>query len=135
MKDYEFHKPNIFDRLICATTYLTMGLVGIVWLLLLVLFKKPIKPFVNFHATQSIVFSLIVYILSLLASTLVNLLSPIPLIGRGIFNVYLLLTVPIHHTFSVVGLIVGGLIFYMALFAFLGKYSYVPYISDIIRRR
>lgn len=127
--------PSIWDRFVSITTYFTFGTTGVIWLIAsYLIFKKPMSPFVAYHVYQSIFISILLYVIGMFLSIAFNLTANIPLIGGVVkfLNLYLF-NLPIFYTFSLVHFIIFIIIVYLSLGALLGKLSYFPFISDVIR--
>ena len=71
--------PYMIEKIIAALTYLTMGMVGFIWLIVGLFTKARLKPFLQYHIFQSIFISLTFAVLSTLISWISNLLSFIPM--------------------------------------------------------
>ena len=135
MQNYNSKRPPIFDRLISAGSYLSGGLIGIIWFFISYFRKVSTSAFCQYHISQSIIFWLIIYIISLFFEIIFGLLQTIPFIGKIILNILLFFNTPIYNTFSITSAIISILTLYMVFGALIGSNSYVPYLSDLIRRR
>ena len=71
--------PFMVERIVAALTYLTMGMVGFIWLIIGLFTKARLKPFLQYHIFQSIFISLGFAVLSILIGWISNLLSFIPI--------------------------------------------------------
>ena len=133
---FKYSAPiSIWDKFVSITTYYTFGLTGIIWLIASILiFKQNVTSFCSYHIYQSIFISILLAVLSMGLNFMFQLMIKIPYIGDLIGYVYLwLFNVPIFFTFSMFNLVVFLAITYLAIGALLGKRSYFPFISDIIR--
>lgn len=124
--------PYMIERIIAALTYLTMGMVGFLWLIIGLFTKARLKPFLQYHIFQSIFISLVFAVLSILISWLSNILSFIPLINRIVAQITFLLNMPLIFDYSLLQSVIYIFIIYLAVTAFIGKFSYIPWVSDII---
>ncbi len=132
----------LWDKFVAITSYYTFGLTGLIWIIAsYVVFKKPLTPFCSYHIYQSIFISILLAVISVLLAVFSMLLDiifqltvKIPFIGDfiGLFNLYVF-KLPIFHTFSLFNLIIFSIITYLSLGALLGKLSYFPFISDVIK--
>ena len=120
------------QRIIASLSYLTMGMVGFIWLIIGLFTGAKLKPFLQYHIFQSIFISLLFTVLSVLLGWISNILSIIPIINKLIAQISFLLNMPIFFDYSIIQVFVYSLIFYLAITALMGKKSYVPWISDII---
>lgn len=124
--------PYMIEKIIAALTYITMGMAGFIWLIVGLFTKARLKPFLQYHIFQSIFISLGFTILSIFIGWLSNLLSFIPLINRLVAQVTFLLNMPLIFDYSLLQSIIYAMLIYLAITAFMGKYSYIPWVSDII---
>ena len=124
--------PYMIERIIAALTYLTMGMVGFIWLIAGVFTKARLKPFLQYHKFQSIFIALGFTVLSIFIGWLSNLLSFIPIINRLVAQITFLLNMPLIFDYSLLQAVIYAILIYLAVTAFMGKYSYIPWVSDII---
>ncbi len=124
--------PYMIERIIAALTYLTMGMVGFIWLIIGLFTKARLKPFLQYHIFQSIFISLAFAVLSIFISWLSNILSFIPLINRLVAQITFLLNMPLIFDYSLLQSVIYIFIIYLAVTAFIGRFSYIPWVSDII---
>ena len=124
--------PYMIEKIIAALTYITMGMAGFIWLIVGLFTKARLKPFLQYHIFQSIFISLGFTVLSIFIGWLSNLLSFIPLINRLVAQVTFLLNMPLIFDYSLLQSIIYAILIYLAITAFMGKYSYIPWVSDII---
>lgn len=145
MSNYSYNydkQPIMAERIISALSYLTYGVVGLVWLIIAAVGKKTIKPFLKFNIIQSIFIALVFAVLSMSVNIIMNILSivrVIPFIGGFInsffdFILFYLVQYQILMGFSLLGLLVLGLNIYLIVCSLSGTYSQVPYISNIVRK-
>lgn len=124
--------PYMIERIIAALTYLTMGMVGFIWLIAGLFTKARLKPFLKYHIFQSIFIALGFTVLSIFIGWLSNLLSFIPIINRLVAQITFLLNMPLIFDYSLLQAVIYAILIYLAVTAFMGKYSYIPWVSDII---
>ena len=124
-------KPYPIERILSAGTYLTAGGVGFVWLIIAAVMRKQVTPFLMYHIMQSIFISITFFLLSVLGELVYVILYKIPLIN---IIPYLINTpIPFALGLSLVQLFTTTIILYLATTSALGYYSYLPWISDIIK--
>ena len=119
------------ERIISAATYLTAGGVGFVWLIIAAFLRKRVTPFLMYHIMQSIFISLLLYIVSLLGNLLFVILYKIPIINA----IPYFLNLPIAFLFglSIIQVFTTTIILYLAITSGMGYYSYLPWVSNIIK--
>ena len=124
-------KPYPIERILSAGTYLTAGGVGFVWLIIAAVMRKQVTPFLMYHIMQSIFISITFFLLSVLGELVYVILYKIPLINI----IPYLINTPIQFALglSLVQLFTTTIILYLATTSALGYYSYLPWISDIIK--
>lgn len=122
----------MIERIVAALTYLTMGMVGFIWLIAGLFTKARLKPFLQYHIFQSIFIALGFTVLSIFIGWLSNLLSFIPIINRLVAQITFLLNMPLFFDYSLLQTLIYTVLIYLAVTAFMGKYSYIPWVSDII---
>lgn len=121
------------EKIIAALTYLTSGIVGFVWLILGAILKLGIRPFLLYHIYQSIFLSILFFIVSFGLKIILDVLSFIPIIGQIISTLTFLFTTSIFAGYSIINLGVIIVTLYLTITALMGKYSYLPWVSNIIK--
>lgn len=124
--------PFLIERIVAALSYLTMGMAGFIWLIIGLFTQARLKPFLQYHIFQSIFISLAFVVLSMFIGFLSNILSVIPIINKIVAQITFLLNMPLIFEYSLIQVVIYAFLIYLALTSFAGKYSYIPYISDII---
>ena len=126
-------KPYFMEKLVSALSYLSMGFVGFIYIVIIVLTKKNLKPFLKYHIFQSIFIYIGYYLLSVFVGLICNILLFIPFINKITTMLIYYLTIDVIFGFSVIGLCCYAVLFYLVITSFQGKYSYIPWVSDIIK--
>ncbi len=125
-------QPFMIERIVAALSYLTMGFVGFIWLILGLFTRANLRHFMQYHIFQSIFISIAFVLLSYIVDFMSNILSFIPLINKLVAQLTFLLNMPFIFDFSIIQVIIYLFLIYLAITAFMGKYSYVPFVSEII---
>lgn len=125
-------QPFLIERIIAALSYITMGFAGFIWLILGLFTKARLRPFMQYHIFQSIFLSIGFVLLYYILGFLSNILSVIPFINKLVAQIIFWLNMPVVFDYSITQTVVYLFMFYLAITAFMGKYSYVPYVSEII---
>ncbi len=126
--------PDIKEKIGAALTYLTLGLWGLLWLLLSKMPAYSQKDFVRFHCYQSILIGLLFMFIPSGISILFTLLSQIIGIipGGSIIVQWIHLIHSIfQQLFSYSGI---ALIVYCSVMGLIGKYTNIPWVSQIVNR-
>lgn len=125
--------PYMIERIVAALTYPTMGMIGFIWLILGLITKARPRAFTLYHIYQSIFLSIAYVVLSLLIGIVVNILSYVPLINKLVAQIVFWTNAPVFSGYSIIQTIIYAIILYLAVFAFMGRYSYFPWVSEIIK--
>lgn len=133
-KTYKSNSITLVERLVCSLTYFSFMFVGLVWLVFCKLTKRRIPSVVNFHIYQSCLISIILYLITLVCEISFGFMVGLPYVGNLVkkFLIFAAGT-PIYFSFTLVHFIVFVIISYLAIFAFFGKYSYFPHVSDMVK--
>lgn len=127
-------RPFMIERIVSALTYPTMGMVGFIWLILGLITHARLRPFTQYHIYQSIFLSIGYVIISILLGVLSNILSVIPLINKLTAQIIYWLNMPAIFGYSLIQAVIYSVIIYLTVTAFMGKYSYLPWVSNIIKQ-
>ena len=126
--------PDIKEKIGAAVAYLTLGIWGLVWLLISSKNYFDQKDFVRFHCYQSIFVGLLYMFIpqgfAILFSLIIQIIGLIPIaspIADGLHVAHGILQQIFHY-----GLL--ALIIYCVIFSLFGKYTNIPYVSQIINR-
>lgn len=126
-------KIYLIERIVSALTYPTMGLVGFIWILIGQFTKSAPTKFTAYHCYLSIFLSIGYMIFNYIFWFLYGLISHIPFIGRFVAQIVFLFNMPLVLGYSFMQVVIYGAVVYLALTAFIGKYSYFPWFSDVIK--
>lgn len=133
-------KNNIsgFEKIISVLSYATFGTIGVIYLLLGAVAGKKPKSFTKYHIFMSIFLSFFLYVLSHIIVFVFNILGYIPFVKAVVatFTFFAgkeILSFAGFH-FNPVTLSVTCLYLYLSLGAIFGKYSYLPFFTDVILR-
>ena len=131
---YYSEKPFMIERIVAALSYITMGFAGFVWLLIGLFTHSHLRPFMQYHIFQSIFIAIAYFLLSILCGFLLNILSFIPFINKLVAQITFLLNAPLIGPYSLIQFVLYTIILYLTITSFMGKYSRIPWISDIINQ-
>ena len=90
------------EKIISILSYLTMGIVGLVWLIIAYYIKKKPKYFLAYNIYQSIIISVFLAIFKLLIGLILSVIALIPFLDFivALFNLIIslkIITLPIFH--------------------------------------
>lgn len=125
-------EPSVPEKIIAAATYV-FPLIGFIYIVIAALMKKNIKSFLKFHIFQSIFLAFTIWIVVAGITFAMNLISYIPLVKNIVGMVTFLLNTPIIFGFSVVTFAYLLFIIYLIFGVIKGSYSYIPWVSNIIK--
>lgn len=125
-------EPLLLEKIIASLSYMTAGFVGFIWLILAVVTKNNLRPFLKYHVYQAIFLSIVFFLLSTFVNLLLGILSYIPIIKNIVGNIAFFLSAPLIVHFSIINLIVIIVELYLILGVLQNKYSYIPWVSDVI---
>lgn len=125
-------EPAFVEKFISALSYI-QPLIGFIFIIIASLMKKDMKPFLKFHIFQSIFIAFTLWIIITGLGFAMNIVSYIPIVKNivGMFTFFL--HTPLFLGFSVIDTIYSLFILYLILGVIKGAYSYVPWVSDIIK--
>ena len=126
-----FNKPYPIERLIAALTYLTAGGAGFIWLIIAAVTRKQVTPFLMYHILQSIFISILFFLISVFGNFLLVIIYKIPIIN--LIPVILNAPLAFANQLSIIQLFTTTIILYLAITSAMGYYSYLPWVSDIIK--
>lgn len=121
------------ERIIAALSYITFGFVGFLWYLLAIFTKNTLRPFLKYHIFQSIFLAIAYFLFCQFLGLIMNILSIIPIINQIIMSFTLYLNMPLILGYSLIQLFIYAVMFYLAITSLQGQYSYIPWVSDIIK--
>lgn len=121
------------EKIIAALSYITFGFVGFVWLVLALITKNRLKPYLKYHLFQSLFIAFAYFLFGALLGLLMNILSIIPFINQLVLRFTFYLNAPIILGFSLIQTVVYLIIGYLVVTCMQGKLSYLPWFSDIIK--
>ena len=123
---------SILDRLIAAATYISMGMVGFIWLIFCAVTKTNLKSFLKYHIFQSFFLVMAYFLFNIFVNLVVSILGIIPFINILVYKILFFFTAPIVFGFSIISFTVLVVMAYLVLTSLQGKYSYIPWFSNII---
>ena len=124
------------EKIIAVLSYFTSGLAGLVCLIIVLLMKKGLKPFLRYHIFMSIFLSILIFIVSWILIFIINILGYIPYVKAVVFSLTMFMQSEILSVlglhFSIITLLIFLLYGYLSVGAIMGKFTYLPWVSKII---
>ena len=130
-----YYNPAPLEKIIAMLTYLNCW-IGFIWLIIAAILKKGIKPFMRYHIFQSIFIAFALFIIQMGLNLLLNLINFIPIINKIVSIVFNFFTsgLQIFFGYSVIQAFIFIILLYLAIGAAMGRDSYLPVVSDIIKQ-
>ena len=125
--------PSPIERIIAALTYITFGFAGFIWFLIAIFTRKELKPYLKYHVFQSIFLSIGVFLFSQFFGLFLEILSAIPFLKILAAQTNFYLNMPLVFGYSITQTFVYFVMFYLVITSVQGYYSYIPWVSDIIK--
>ena len=132
MRQYNDSNITLIDRIVSAASYFTAGGAGFIWMIVCALMHVRMSSFLLYHVFQSIFLSILYFLIVEISKMLYVILYRIPLLNAIPYYI----NMPLGFLFglSIIQVITSFIILYLGITAFLGLYSYIPWVSDIINR-
>ena len=124
---------SLFERIIAVLNYLTFGLVGFIYLILVAFRKLRLNSYLQYHIFMTFFLVILYWLVTVLLSLLVQVLSIIPFINVLVLKVLFYFNAPLF--FGKYSFVSGArqlFVLYLCATSFLGQFSYVPWATDII---
>ena len=135
---YNYQKVLPIEKILSILSYLTMGIVGLIWIIFANLSKQKVKYFLFYNIIQSIIISVFLAIFNISLDIILSLLAKIPYFDwiAAILNIILTFEIVkiFNMSFTIIGLIVMLLIVYIIIGVILGRIFYIPYLTNIIQK-
>ncbi len=126
---------SLQDKIISGLTYLTFGVAGFIWIIISHIRRDRLSGFLRFSIFQSIFISILLFLIGMILNILLGVFQIMPVIGSKAVNIaYFLQDAPVILGQSTINAAKIGLFLYLSVFAFMGKYGEVPWVSDTVRR-
>ena len=126
------------EKIICIISYFTMGLFGLIWLILAHVLKKKLRYFIQYNIVQSLLISIFLAIFNLLIDIIFSMLSIIPIIDNIVANLNWFISVKVvsifYFSFSIFELIIFLLLTYITFGVLIGKIAYIPGLTCLVKK-
>ena len=127
------------EKMISVLSYISMGFIGFLWLIIAYVCKRKLKYFLMYNICQSMVISIFLAILNILIQLIFSIFSHIPVLdaAAGILNYIISIKIV---RFTAIGLsfnIIEFLLFILLLYIIIGvlrsRIYPVPYLTKFIQ--
>ena len=126
--------PDIKEKIGSAITYMTLGIWGLIWLLMSRTPAYYQKDFVRFHCFQSIFIGILYMFLPQGVGILFTLIMQILSLFHTPLSIIQLLDSTLNALQHLLNVGLLMLIVYCVIFCLYGKYTNIPWISQMINR-
>lgn len=128
-------KPYFIEKLVAALCYPTGGLIGFIWMILGIFTKSYPRKFLKYHIFQSIFLAIAYWISYQLVMMLFVIIDKIPYVREFVSWIVfpLIRPIPFLAGCDAIQVVIYSVILYLTITAFFGLYSYLPWVSDIIK--
>lgn len=130
------HKVLPIEKIISIFSYLTMGIVGLIWLLIAYFLKQKLKFFLMYNIAQSMVISIILSIITMGLDIILSILAKIPFLEYLAALVNCIFSIKILRisslAFNIPELLIIILIGYIITGVIIGRIFYIPFLSDMM---
>lgn len=128
------------EKIISILSYLSMGIIGLLWLILSYFMKKRLRYFLMYNITQSMVIAIFLAILKLTLNIIFSIFAIIPFLNilaakiNYIISVKILTLPMLNLSFNIFEIILHILLIYIIIGIFSGRIFYIPYLTNLISR-
>ena len=126
------------EKIISILSYLTMGIIGFVWILIAHFSGKKLRYFLMYNIVQSMIISIFLAIFRLILNIIFSIMAIIPILNiiaakiNYLISVRILFIPILKLSFNIIEIIIYLLLIYILIGIFIGKIFYVPYLSKLI---
>ncbi len=126
------------EKIISIFSYITMGIVGLIWIIIAYFLKQKLRYFLMYNIAQSMLISILYAIITLLIGTVLKIFSVIPFLKVFSAHLNYFFTIKIVSIFglsySIVQLLLSLLLLYIIIVILLGRIFYVPILSNLMNK-
>lgn len=134
MRSSQISNITLFERIVALLNYATFGMVGFGYLILVALKKCKFTPFLQYHIFQTFFLVILYWLLTVIISLFVQILSLIPFLNVLVLKLLFYFNAPVFfNKYSIISGSMQIFLFYLCFTSFMGGYSFVPWVSNIIR--
>ncbi len=128
------------EKIISILSYLTMGIIGLIWLIISYFLKKRLRFFLMYNITQSMIISIFLAIFKLILSILLSIIAVIPFIDilaaviNFIVSIKVMTVAFLNISFSIFEIFLYLLIIYIIIGILFGRIFYIPLLTDFMNK-
>ncbi len=125
------------EKVISVLSYFTMGIAGLIWVLIAYFLNKRLKRFLMYNVVQSMIISVFLAIFNIILKIILKIITSIPYSSKIGINIIMFL----QHRYNVLGLsfniseiLVFILLLYITTGIIFGRISYIPILTKIMKK-
>lgn len=125
------------EKIISIISYYTMGIVGLVWVIIGYFLNKRVKFFLMYNITQSVLISIFLAFLNILFQVILQIIIAIPFLSSIGINISLFMQKKINIiglSFNIIEIIIFLLLIYISIGVIQGRIYNVPVLTKIVKR-
>lgn len=128
------------EKIISVLSYLSMGIVGLIWFFIAYYRKQKLKFFLMYNIAQSMVISIFLALIHLGLDIILSILAKIPFVDfiaaiiYYVFNFKILRIYFLNLSFTIPELLVVLLIGYIIIGIIPGRIFYIPFLTDLMSK-
>lgn len=137
---YNSTKVLPIEKIISILSYISMGTIGLIWIIIAHILKKKLRFFLMYNIVQSMLIALFLTALKLIIDIILHIVSLIPFLGfiAAGFNLFISIKIikitSLGLSFTLVELLLSILIIYIILGILAGRIFYIPYLSRFMQK-
>ncbi len=129
---------NLFEKSVSILSYITMGIIGLVWIIVATLKKQKIRFFLMYNIAQSMIISIFLSIIKLASDLLIQMFVNIPILNiiAEILNFLFVKKIIfiIGFSFSLIEMIIFLLFAYLILGICYGRIFTIPVLTNLMKK-
>ncbi len=128
------------EKIISALSYISMGIVGFIWIIIAYALKKRLKYFLMYNIVQSMIIAIFLAIFKLVIDIVLSIISLIPFIDflAALLNIIIsfkILSIPfLHMSFTLIELFIYSLLIYIICGIINGRIFYIPFLTPVMQK-
>lgn len=137
---HNYSKVLPLEKIISILSYISMGIIGVFWIIFAYCLKKHIRFFLMYNINQSIIISITLAIIKLALDLILPILAVIPILNyiSAIFNylisIKLIRLYPLGISFTILELAVFLILAYICAGVLTGRIFYVPVLTNLMQK-
>ncbi len=125
------------EKAVSVLSYFTMGIAGLIWILIAYFLNKRLKFFLMYNAVQSMLISVFLALLNIVLTIILQIITVIPALNRIGINISIFLQQRFNLlglSFNITEIFVFIVLLYISTGIILGKIFYVPCLTRIMKK-